>query len=218
VLVTSRSAVEYHAMFGLSTRRVAAGSVLDCCAGGSSFTAETGEGAVAVDPVYALGRRELAARVDEALRDGDRIIDAQPDRFEWSWYGGRDRRAQLRRAASARFLADLRRRPGRYVAAALPNLPLATDSFDLVLCSHLLFTWSDRLDEDWHRRALAELVRVARREVRIFPVVVQGTGLPVAFLGRLRDELSAAGHRSHLRSVPYRFQRGADQMLIIESA
>jgi hypothetical protein len=215
VLVTSRSAAEYRAMFDLTPDDLA-GSVLDCCAGGSSFAAETGGRVIAVDPAYALGPAELAVRVRAALDDGDRIIDRNADRFEWSWYGTPGRRAEMRRAAAELFLADLEARPERYVAGALPHLPLPSGGVDLVLCSHLLFTWADRLDEEWHRRALAELVRVARREVRIFPVVVQGTGEPVAFLDALRAELGALGHASHLREVPYRFQRGGTQMLLIE--
>ena len=217
MLVTSRSAAEYRAMFDLAPEDLT-GSVLDCCAGGSSFAAETDGRVFAVDPAYALGRPDLAVRVRAALDEGDRIIDQNADRFEWGWYGSPGRRAELRRAAAELFLADLHVRPERYVAGALPHLPLSSGSVDLVLCSHLLFTWADQLGEDWHRRALAELVRVARREVRIFPVVVQGTGEPVDFLDVLRAELDPLGHRSYLRDVPYRFQRGGDQMLLIEVA
>jgi SAM-dependent methyltransferase len=206
---------EYLAMFDLSPVDVAGSSVLDCCAGAASFTAESEGRGVAMDPVYAMGSGELATLVRDGVRDGERIIAEHADAFEWDWYGHPARRAEQRRTAADRFLLDLSRRPGRYVAGALPNLPLATGSFDLVLCSHLLFTWSDVLDEAWHRRAIAELVRVARREVRVFPLVVQGTGDPVAFLDSLRADLHAAGHRSCLRTVPYRFQRGADQMLAI---
>jgi hypothetical protein len=194
-----------------------AGSVLDCCAGGSSFAAETAGRVVAVDPAYAMGRPELAARVRTGLVEGDRIIRQNADRFDWGWYGSPARRADMRRAAAELFLADLAGHPERYVAGALPDLPLTSSSVDLALCSHLLFTWAE-LGEDWHRRALAELVRVARREVRIFPVVVQGTGEPVAFLDGLRSELDELGHRSHVRDVPYRFQRGGNQMLVIERA
>jgi hypothetical protein len=214
VLVTSRSAAEYRAMFGLVPDDLT-GSVLDCCAGGSSFAAETSGEILAVDPAYAMGCEELAVRVETALDDGDRMIEQNADRFEWGWYGSTARRAEMRRAAAELFLADLELRPERYVAGALPDLPLATGAVDLALCSHLLFTWAD-LGEDWHRRALAELVRVARREVRIFPVVVQGTGEPVAFLDVLRAEMDGLGHRSQLREVPYRFQRGGDRMLQID--
>jgi SAM-dependent methyltransferase len=235
MLVTSRSTAEYRAMFDLAPGDLPqgapapedlaledvpqgdlAGPVLDCGAGGSSFAADADGRVVAVDPAYALGRRALAARVRAGLRDGDRIIDAHADRFDWGWYGDPARRSQMRRAAAERFLADVRERPHRYLAGALPHLPLTSGRFDLVLCSHLLFTWSDRLDKDWHRRAIDELVRVARRQVRIFPLVVQATAEPVAFLDALRRELRAAGHRSEVRRVPYRFQRGADGMLVID--
>lgn len=214
MFVSSRSAAEYRAMFDLAPGDLT-GSVLDCSAGGSSFTAETEGWVVAVDPAYALGRREVVERVRAGLGEGVRIIDENSDRFEWDWYGSPGRRAEMRRAAAERFVADLQERPERYVAGALPDLPLCSGGVDLVLCSHLLFTWADQLGEEWHRRALAELVRVARREVRVFPVVVQGTGEPVAFLDGLRDELHALGHHTELRDVPYRFQRGGDQMLHI---
>jgi methyltransferase family protein len=217
MFVSSRSAAEYRAMFDLAPDDLA-GSVLDCSAGGSSFTAETDGRVIAVDPAYALGRREVAEQVRAGLDEGVRIIDRNADRFEWGWYGTPGRRADMRRAAAELFIADLHGRPERYVAGALPDLPLSSGSVDLVLCSHLLFTWADQLGEEWHRRALAELVRVARREVRVFPVVVQGTGDPVAFLDGLRDELHALGHHTELRDVPYRFQRGGDRMLRIAVA
>ena len=39
------------------------------------------------------------------------------------------------------------------MTAALPDLPFPDDAFDLVLSSHLLFTYADRLDADftWQR-------------------------------------------------------------------
>ncbi|GAA3436861.1 hypothetical protein GCM10018954_064710 [Kutzneria kofuensis] len=211
VLVTSRSAAEYRAMFDLSPADLT-GRVLDCCAGGSGFAADVPD-AIAVDPAYALGYDEMARLVRAGLRDGDRMIDANRDRFEWEWYGTTERRAAMRLDAAESFLADLRARPGRYVAASLPDLPLAADSVELALCSHLLFTWANQLDEQWHHRAIAELVRVARREVRIFPLVLQGSGEPVEFLDRLRSSLPA----NELREVPYRFQRGARHMLVIDA-
>lgn len=202
-------------MFDLTEQDVA-GWVLDCCAGGSSFAAETGDKVVAVDPAYALGAAEVAARVRTGIREGDAMIDAHAEHFEWSWYGDIARRRKMRRAAGERFIEDLGVRPDRYVAGALPQLPMASGRFDLVLCSHLLFTWSDEFDEEWHRRALAELIRVARGEVRIYPLVLQATGEPVEFLDRLRGELHAVGHRTELREVAYRFQRGARHLLRIE--
>jgi SAM-dependent methyltransferase len=213
MLITSRSAAEYNAMFDLGDLTTT--SVLDCCAGASSFAAETSTRVVAVDPAYANTLDDLAARVRDGLGDGDRIIERNAEHFDWSWYQSRSHRTELRTSAARLFLDDIQAHPERYVAGALPHLPFADGSFDLVLCSHLLFTWSDVFDVDWHRQALAELVRVARREVRVFPLVVQGIGSPVPFVGQLRAELDASGHDSRTSTVPYRFQRGADQMLVV---
>jgi SAM-dependent methyltransferase len=202
-------------MFDLTEQELAAVSVLDCCAGGSSLAAETEGHVLAVDPAYALGHSEIATRVMASLAETDQIVEANQEYFDWSWYGDPAHRTSLRTVAAQRFLTDMRARPDRYIAGALPHLPLADNSFDLVVCSHLLFTWSDQYDEEWHRRALRELIRVARREVRIFPLVVQRTGEPVAFMDTIRTELHAAGYPTHLQPVAFRFQRDAEHMLVV---
>jgi hypothetical protein len=92
---------------------------------------------------------------------------------------------------------------------------------DLVLSSHLLFTWADPFDEAWHRAALLEMARVARREVRVYPLVRRGPGDAVGFLASLLDGLSGPGGvelRVELRRVQYEFQRGATEMLVVQSS
>ena len=118
----------------------------------------------------------------------------------------------LRTEAAEAFLADLVESPGRYVAASLPDLPFENGQFEMVLCSHLLFTWADKFGLDWHLEALRELVRVSRGEVRVFPLVLQGAGKPVPFLAELLDRL---GLPAEIRKVPYEFQLGADEMLVV---
>lgn len=219
MLITSRSSAEYRAMFDLTDADLAGAWLLDCCAGGSSFVADAeamgAAGAIAVDPAYLLPRSALVGQVREGLVDGGRMIDAHADSFDWTWYGEPGRRARLRVAAADRFAADIAARPDRYLAAALPQLPLAEGSVDVALCSHLLFTWANQFDADWHRAALAELLRVARREVRVFPLVLQQTGAPVSFLDDLRADFARLGHPSQVRAVPYRFQVGGDRMLVL---
>jgi len=213
VLVTSRSFAEYQAMFDLPDPLPA--SVLDCCAGGAEFTAvaaSRGVDAVAADPSYEVA--DLGEIVRGGTSDGAGIVDQHPDDFVWSWYGSRERRDQLRSEAATRFLADRAAHPERYLAAALPDLPFPDGRFELALCSHLLFTWSDQLGEAWHLAALRELARVAG-EVRVFPLVVQGNGAPVPFLDAVRRALAEGGTESEIRRVPYEFQRGADQMLVL---
>jgi SAM-dependent methyltransferase len=217
MLVTSRSYAEYRAMFGLSGLPR---SVLDCCAGGSAFTAVAaaeGVEAVAVDPAYELSDPELADAVRSGTSTGGHIVDQYSGDFVWHWYGSREERDRMRAEAAEQFLADRAAHPQRYVAASLPQLPFDANRFELALCSHLLFTWSDQLDAAWHLAALRELTRVAA-EVRVFPLVVQGNGAPVPFLDQVRRYLAADGVGSEIRKVPYEFQRGADEMLVFTGA
>jgi SAM-dependent methyltransferase len=191
-------------------------SVLDCCAGGASFTAEAAErgvDAVAVDPAYELPTAELVDTVRRSLPAGAAIVDEYAASFVWTWYGDPQHRDELRIEAADRFLQDVSIAPERYVAGSLPELPFEDERFDVVLCSHLLFTWADKYDRDWHLAALRELVRVSRREVRIFPLVNQGSGEPVEFLPDLLEALRPV--TSEIRKVPYEFQVGADQMLVL---
>ena len=194
------------------------GAVVDCCAGASSFVAELAERGgvgVAVDPAYANGLDAVRRSATASLMAGTATVAHHADRFVWHWYGSPERRSRMRAVAADHFLHDISERPCAYLAAALPHLPLVSGSADLVLCSHLLFTWSDQLDKEWHRAALAELLRITRGEVRIFPLVVQATGAAVPFLDELIDEVRGQGHDAAVRSVPYEFQRGADKMLVI---
>lgn len=217
VLVTSRSFLEYEAFFALTPTDLDE-RLLDCCAGASGFAAAVrrrGGGAAAVDPAYGTGRRALFQQATASTTQVAKIVAQNDDSFTWSWYGSPARREELRRDARTAFIADLQAHPGNYVAGALPSLPFADNAFDLALCSHLIFTWADLLDEQWHLQSLFELLRVAP-QVRVFPLVVQGTGDQVPFLTRVLDRLRGDGHRVEVRRVPYEFQRGANQMLTVE--
>lgn len=97
--------------------------------------------------------------------------------------------------------------------AGLPDLGFDGEQFDLALCSHFLFTYSDRLSADFHVAAIQEMCRVAD-EARVFPLLESYGGLsprlePV--IGALRK----AGYQAEVRKVPYEFQRGGDEMLSV---
>jgi SAM-dependent methyltransferase len=215
-LVSARSFDEYRAMFALTDDDLR-GRLLDCPGGGASFTAAArarGAAAFAVDPVYASPPRELTARLDAELARGSAWAVANAERYVWDFYGTPADHARLRAGSAAAFARDLLGSPGRYTAAALPHLPFRDGAFDLVLSSHLLFTYADRLDAGFHLAALLELARVGR-EVRVYPLVDQaGRALP-ELLPAVFDGLAAAGVRAEVVEVDYEFQRGARSMLRI---
>lgn len=213
ILLTSRSFTEYVAFFDLGADDLPH-RIVDVSAGASNFVAEAahrGVHALAVDPAYQDA--SMWTRLQESVTDGAALIATHSDHFVYDWYGTPEHRADMRREAMESFLADHQCHPDRYQAAALPGLPLDTGSFDLALCSHLLFTWANVFDELWHLAALIELARVAD-EVRVYPLVLQGNGTPVTFVDSLRTRLlEGFGIHSHIERVPYEFQRGASHML-----
>ncbi|MDS0281031.1 class I SAM-dependent methyltransferase [Haloarcula onubensis] len=212
-----RTFAEYRRLFGLERDALAGAAVLDCPGGPSSFTAvaaRVADRTVAVDPVYGTPLADLAPVCRDAVERTVEQLRASPEQFVWTAYSDPADRGRYLRAAAERFLADYTRRPGRYLRAALPALPLATDSVDLALCGHLLFLYDDRLDAAFHADALCELARVARREVRVFPLHALD-GDPSALVGPTSERLRDRGLAVERRPVDYEFQPGATEMLVV---
>ena len=214
-----RTLEEYSRFFGLDLAQWRGRAVLDVAAGPSSFTAEAhrrGVDAVAVDPLYDRPHAELAGRVRDDYARMFKQIREKRRLFRFKHFPSFDAAETDRRAAASRFLADYdgNARHGRYVRASLPLLPFLDDTFDLVLCAHLLFLYIQRFDFDWHVAACAELARVSHGEVRIHPVCGLG-GKPYAELDRLRRALEGKGITSAVVRVNYEFFAGSSTMLVL---
>jgi hypothetical protein len=108
---------------------------------------------------------------------------------------------------------DLGKRDGRYIPAQLPDLPFAPVSFDIVLCSHLLFFYADHLSLTFHQQAVDELCRVAH-EVRIFPMLTYNAE-PCPLVRPIINHLRNACRSVSIEEVPYQFQRGGNMMMKI---
>ena len=117
-----------------------------------------------------------------------------------------------------RFLVDYERgkREGRYVNARLPSLPFPDKAFDLALCSHLLFLYSDHLSLEFHREAITEMCRVAK-DVRIFPLLDLGSQESI-HLEPTTSGLQNTGREARFVQVDYEFQKGANTFLSINAS
>jgi len=206
-------------MFSLSNEDLKL-RILDCPGGGSSFTASVnakGGDVTAVDPVYALPPGEVAAMVAAEVARGSAWAVANVDRYRWDFYGDPAGHRRVRTNSARIFGADILAESARYQPGALPKLPFSDNEFDLVLCSHLLFTYSDRLDREFHRLAAVEMARVGR-EVRIYPLVHQSGSDERELVAELVGLLPSDGLQASPVSVSYEFQRGAGEMLVITRA
>lgn len=217
-----RTLAEYAQFFALDLAALRKRDVLDVAAGPSSFAAEAcarGIDAVAVDPLYTGAPDELAARVEADYAHMFAQMRSRPRMFRLKSFSSIAAAEVDRRLAAQRFLADFaaQRFYGRYVGASLPRLPFFDGTFDLVLCAHLLFTYAQRFDFDWHLAACRELVRVSAGEVRLHPVC-GADGRPYPALTRLRRELREGGIASEVVRIDYEFFAGSGSMLVLKKA
>jgi hypothetical protein len=220
IIVSSRPYDEYLAMLGLAEREVLAGPVLDCPGGAGPFGAAVrarGGEAVSADPAYALPPAEIVGRTRAGLEHGIRYLEENRASYVWSFFSSLDDLRRRRAAALEEFARDFAGPDARYAVAALPRLPFADGAFRLVLSAYLLFAYPDHLDEADHERGLRELVRVAREEVRVFPLI-DTAYVRYPALDDLRRRLAGAGVDSEVRRVDYEFQRGGDEVLVLRPA
>jgi hypothetical protein len=124
-------------------------------------------------------------------------------RYLWGSIGSPEELGEVRMAAMRRFLTDFTQSfaRGRYRPDALPDLCFVNDEFDLALCSHLLFTYSEHLTLDFHVTAIEEMCRVAD-EARVF-TLLNYDGEPSPLLVPVVKELRAQGYETKVRPVPY---------------
>ncbi|MGH3430186.1 MAG: methyltransferase domain-containing protein [Mycobacteriales bacterium] len=191
--------------------------LLDCPGGAAGFTAEVnaaGGDARACDPIYAhLSAEELAARAWADTDRGNSYVRAHPEQYRWNFFTDPDDHQRSRNGAVTRFTADRRAHPERYVPGELPRLPFADHTFDLVLSSHLLFSYADRLDLAFHRDSIGELMRVTRDELRLFPLLAVGA-VSYPHLDQLLTHLAESGITAQVTDVDYEVQAGGNQMLV----
>ena len=209
-----RNVEEYEAFFRLSEVSPSA-RILDCGGGPSSFAADWGKRGrfvVAADPVYRCAGIEIASGFESTAKRMLEGMERARHRFKWDYYGSPEKVVTRRRNALTTFVADFEdsSRPGRYVSAQLPELPFPSDSFDLVLCSHLLFLYSNELDIQMHVDSLKEMLRVAP-EVRIFPLLDMD-GQPSVHVNPSVAAVSTSA-QAEVIAVPFEFQRGGSNML-----
>jgi hypothetical protein len=210
-----RSWAEYMKMFNLKVEELTIGSVLDCAAGASSFTAHMrnkGCDVTAVDILYNEDADILCNKCREhleALVEGLKSFD----HFVWSYFQDLEDLQEERSRACNEFIEDYKYQKGeRYIAADLTNLPFEDGKFSMVLCSHLLFIYDHRLDYEFHLKAIKEMLRVSSKELRIY-TLVRNRGEKSPFVNRIIKDLK---EDIEILKVDYEFRQGGNEMIKIK--
>jgi len=215
VVPWGRSFDEYVNMFALSGNDLKK-QILGCSDGPASFNyalTNRGGSVVSIDPIYQFTAEEIANRINETY---EVVIDQARQNlqeFVWTHIGSVEELGRIRTTAMSNFLSDYPKgkREGRYVSGELPQLPCSDGVFDLALCSHFLFLYSEHFDKTFHLLSLRELCRVAH-EVRVFPILELGS-VRSRHIDEVIATLSREGYEVQIERVAYEFQRGGNEML-----
>ena len=210
-----RSFEEYCDMF-LLTEADLQKSILGCGDGPAAFNAEltkAGGKVISVDPVYRFTIDEIRSRVHEVQPKIMSEVSKKPDDYVWESIRDIEHLGKVRMEAMERFFDDFEqgKQTGRYIDASLPELPFEDSTFDLALCSHYLFLYSEHVNLEEHLLSIKELCRVSN-EVRVYPLVtLEGNLSP--HIDPVVSELRNDGLNVSFHKTKYRFQKGADEML-----
>ncbi len=220
VVFIGRMYFEYLRMFDLDESVLRSGRILDCPAGPSSFTAEArdrGFDVTACDVLYGNPVETLTDKGRQDIEHTFQKVDDVPHLYVWKHYKDREEIVGLRHKALGLFETDYPEgfRQGRYIRTELPGLPFPDHMFKLVLSSHFLFLYGDRLSIDFHIGSLKEMMRVCSGEVRAYPL--QGLDAkPYAHIKEILSRLRSGGIQTEIVPTPFEFQRGANRMLILK--
>jgi len=194
--------------------------ILGCGDGPASFNAELtalGGNVISIDPAYQFDVSSLKDRIHEAYSEIMPQVHKNQEKYIWDDIRSVGTLGKVRMKAMNTFIADFERgkEEGRYLCESLPTLNFKDRHFDLALCSHYLFLYSDHVGLDEHIASVKELCRVAT-EVRIYPLLTLNGNIS-PHLNAVMTELHASGFIASLVTVDYQFQKGATQMLVVKS-
>ena len=214
-----RSMDEYERMFAL-TIHDRLKFIIAIADGPASFNAEmTAEGyqVFSVDPIYQFTGEEIKSRFDACVDNIIEQIRNTPDNWVWSYHKSPENLRANREKAIALFLADFEKgkTEDRYVVGELPFIGSQEEFpdryFELALCSHFLFLYSDHLSYEFHLDSIRDLCRLAD-EVRIFPLLTLAQERS-PYIDPIRSTLAEEGIKSEIIEVAYELQKGGNQMI-----
>ncbi len=217
VVPWGRTLAEYQLMFDLSEQDLNS-KILGCGDGPASFNAEMtklGHSVVSIDPIYQFSAEQIEQRVRATYEPVISQVKQNSSDYIWNNFRDADELGKARLKAMEDFLSDyeIGKAAGRYLHQSLPSLEFVDHQFDLCVCSHLLFLYSDQLSLEFHVASIHELLRVAP-EVRVFPLI-KLDGEPSPYLELVIKELSTKGYKVQVKTVAYEFKKGANKMLYI---
>ncbi|QFR48766.1 SAM-dependent methyltransferase [Sulfurimonas lithotrophica] len=218
VVPWGRNLKEYKEMFLLNEENITS-NILGCGDGPSSFNYELTKqngNVISIDPIYQFSQKKIRQRIDETSSIIINQLTENKDDFVWRNISCVDELIEIRLNAMNNFLKDyeIGKSENRYIFEELPKLSFNDNSFDLVLCSHFLFLYSEHFNLQFHIDSILEMIRVSKNEVRIFPILNLKNEKSI-HLKDVLEVLENKGYKFKIVKTNYEFQKCADEMLRI---
>ncbi|PSF36128.1 SAM-dependent methyltransferase [Aphanothece hegewaldii CCALA 016] len=218
VVPFGRTFDEYTKIFNLSDADFQK-KILGVGDGPASFNAEAskkGLKVTSIDPIYQFTKTEIKQRFDEVVDNIINQVRNTPDDWVWSYHQSPEDLKNNRLKALNMFLEDYEqgKQEQRYLIQEVPHLAFQENEFDLALCSHFLFLYSDQLSYEFHLKSLDDILKVSK-EVRIFPLLTMMLDLS-PYLDAIIKEFTDKGYQIYLEKVQYELQKGGNEMLVIK--
>jgi len=218
IVLIGRTFDEYCRMFALDNDLLKSETILDVASGVSSFCAEAngkGYNVTASDKIYTSAPSEIEQK---CASDLDAVIKQLPgvtDLYVWDYFKDIQSLKAQREKAYRSFIQYFKKHgKGRYVPVDYPAADFTHDQFNISLVSHFLFLYEDRLDYDFHRRTVLELLRITSKEIRIFPIV-NLKGKRSSLVKPLMDDKDFEPFQISIKKVGYEFMKGANEMMVM---
>ncbi|MDH7552616.1 MAG: hypothetical protein QHH74_03045 [Spirochaetota bacterium] len=149
-------------MFDLDVNYLKGKKILDCPAGASSFTAELskyGYNVVATNIFYDNDPDILKKKCKVELSKVMQALSKVEDMYIWKYFRAPAQLKECRMTTYLKFIKHYRREKGnRYIKSELTKFPFTDNEFSLILSSHFLFLYDDRLSYDFHKDSIQEML------------------------------------------------------------
>lgn len=218
VVLMGRTFEEYYKMFDLDNELLKNEILLDAASGVSSFCAEAnskGFNVTGSDKIYYFSPDEIETK---CALDLDSVMEQMPaiaDIYLWDFFKDIQSLKANREKAYRSFLEDFKKYGiKRYKPVEYPVTDFRDEQFTMSLVSHLLFLYEDKLDYDFHKKTILELLRISSREIRIFPIV-NFKGIRSRYIEHLVHDEDFRNLKISIKRVGYEFMKNANEMMVI---
>lgn len=215
ISIWGRTLSEYNRMFSFDFANYSK-KVLSVADGPASFNYEMkqiGKSVTSLDPIYAFNKAEVE---DKIKRSAEKMVEKLKNKK--TLFAVQD--SKIDDLISRRFKAmnlfindyELGKIEGRYLSGELPHLPFSDKSFDICICSNLLFLFEEYFSEETHIDSIKEMLRVAN-EARMFPLHNRKGNES----RHLKNTLSyfSKNYNVKITEVDYEVYKNGNKMLII---